>query len=762
MLAEQALREAIERIERVPGSLLREKAVLHNNLGSLLEEAGELSGAESHYRAALALLGQQPGAADHEHFNLLLNLGGLSERTGKIQAADESYRAAEAYAGTTEELATLNNNRATLAHRRGRSAEAIALLSSAQALLPAGDGHPLLRASILHNLGTVQMELGQLAAAAGPLATAERIRRERLGITHLETARTLVSLALLSARQGRPAEALATARVASRRFAENIDLRTNWKAGASRQSRLEWREAFATHLRLLAADAGAAAASPAEALEIMQIARHGELAHVFARALISDGGEVGEHLRNIDRLLAAHEHEERALTAHLQREGGDRRSEEDLRRSLAELRRQLEQQQQAFVARHPRHHELLSGQRLSLAAMQSILGQDEAILFYLTAEGESFVLAFSRDKARLAHVPVSLKALASTVRRIRRSVAPESADPDSFALAEAHQLYRQFLAPVADVIESRSTWFIVPDGPLESLPFSLLIKQAGIPGTALQRQAWVIRQHAPVTLPSLAALHHARTSGLPRRSEAPLLAVADPILGVPEPVKQPVRAAPLGDLWLRDVASGKARGDPARIRQLPPLPDTAEEARAIAATLGGGELLLGQSASETVLKKLSLAGYRNLLFATHGLMGSESVGGGEPALVMTPPETASEEDDGLLGASEIARLRLDADWVILSACNTAAGNLQTGAEGFSGLAKAFFHAGARNLLVSHWSVVSQTTVLLSSGTFNHLSRRPGIGKAAALQAAMLDLIDHPAGYAHPLFWAPFVLVGDAR
>ncbi|MBT6429852.1 MAG: CHAT domain-containing protein, partial [Rhodospirillaceae bacterium] len=110
---------------------------------------------------------------------------------------------------------------------------------------------------------------------------------------------------------------------------------------------------------------------------------------------------------------------------------------------------------------------------------------------------------------------------------------------------------------------------------------------------------------------------------------------------------------------------------------------------------------------------------------------------------------------------EVAQLKLDADWVILSACNTAAGDGTPGAEGLSGLAKAFFYAGARSLLVSHWPVASDAAVRITTRTLKEM-QVPGVGRAEAHQRAMLALIessDRPH-YAHPLFWAPFVVVGE--
>jgi CHAT domain-containing protein len=170
-----------------------------------------------------------------------------------------------------------------------------------------------------------------------------------------------------------------------------------------------------------------------------------------------------------------------------------------------------------------------------------------------------------------------------------------------------------------------------------------------------------------------------------------------------------------------------------------------------------------------MVKALSMSGQlaraRIVHFATHGLLSGETAilaaANAEPALILTPPQAATEEDDGLLTASEIAQLKLDADWVILSACNTAAAaSDQPGAEALSGLARAFFYAGARALLASHWAVNSEATVRLITRSFDELKAHPKIGRAESLRRAMLSLIEQGGGYAHPANWAPFVVVGE--
>ena len=135
--------------------------------------------------------------------------------------------------------------------------------------------------------------------------------------------------------------------------------------------------------------------------------------------------------------------------------------------------------------------------------------------------------------------------------------------------------------------------------------------------------------------------------------------------------------------------------------------------------------------------------------------------GVEPALVLTPPREGTATDDGLLTASEVAQLQLDANWVILSACNTAAGE-KPGAEGLSGLAKAFFYAGARTLLVSHWPVWDDAAAALTTEMFGAIKKNTSIGRAEALRQSMLQLASSKTNslYSHPIFWAPFVVVGE--
>jgi CHAT domain-containing protein len=279
--------------------------------------------------------------------------------------------------------------------------------------------------------------------------------------------------------------------------------------------------------------------------------------------------------------------------------------------------------------------------------------------------------------------------------------------------------------------------------------------------------AWLSKRQAVSVLPSVASLS---LRALTRKDVA-----AKPMIGFGDPVFDPNAAVaaspPAGRLAARNLVTRSytdfwqgAGVDRAMLSQtLPALPDTAAELKAVARKLGvpASDIHLGRDASETTVKRAPLADYRIVYFATHGLVAGDIQGLAEPSLVLSIPAEPNDFDDGLLTASEVAQLSLNADWVVLSACNTIAGD-KPGAEALSGLARAFFYAGARALLVSHWAVDSNAATRLTTLTFDILRADHLLGRAEAMRRAMMAFLNDTSDptNAYPAFWAPFEIVGE--
>jgi CHAT domain-containing protein len=271
------------------------------------------------------------------------------------------------------------------------------------------------------------------------------------------------------------------------------------------------------------------------------------------------------------------------------------------------------------------------------------------------------------------------------------------------------------------------------------------------------------------TVPSAGAFTTLRRlpAGAPAREQFigfgdPLFNAEDAALAKAQQAPEPVMVAARGVPLKRRAKVQTSDVDSAELALLPRLPDTAYELRSIALALQADPtkvLHLGRDANERTVKTGALERYRVVAFATHGLVPGDLNGLTQPALALTAPEIADVDGDGLLTMDEILGLKLDADWVVLSACNTAAG-AAAGAEAASGLGRAFFYAGARALLVTNWSVYSEAARALVSDLF----------RGEALRQAMMALLDGPGftdasgktlfTYGHPIFWAPYTLIGD--
>ena len=393
-----------------------------------------------------------------------------------------------------------------------------------------------------------------------------------------------------------------------------------------------------------------------------------------------------------------------------------------------------------------------------------------------------------------AEMPGDMQRKQQQERRVQRcrSLFPRYAGGASlpFDARRAHALYKALLGSAEQAIAGKHL-LIVPSASLMQLPFGTLVTE--MPAVAVPDDAqgyhgvqWLGTRQAITILPSVASLAVLRRNARPVRARKPWAGFGNPLLdGQPGNqadsqragearsrqscglAPQRTRLAARGSRAAASVLLHGTLADVGQVRRQAPLPETADELCDVGRRLGAADddIWLGARATEAAVKSLSargvLEGYATLHFATHGLIAGNLSGLGEPALMLTPPATPSEEDDGLLTASEVTGLKLDADWVVLSACNSAAGGAE-GAQALSGLARAFFYAGARALLVSHWEVESDAAVALTTGAFAAAEKDHRIGRAEALRRSMLAFSTDRANprNAHPSVWAPFVPVGE--
>jgi CHAT domain-containing protein len=438
----------------------------------------------------------------------------------------------------------------------------------------------------------------------------------------------------------------------------------------------------------------------------------------------------------------------------------------------------------------PEYLALIRPSPVSLPDLQQVLKADEAVLLVVPTPFGTHSVAVTRKGISWSRSAWNEDRVGRAVTRLQWDLQASIDVPagvearwyqqtgeSGFSRSLAHDLYRELIAPTEAALAGKRHVFIVPDGALASLPFSVLVTQRpqgeDDNPEALRSTSWFADKHALIQLPSVQSLQLMRA----RRTGSDAEGTAGSFAGIGDPALQGEAVFRSGGrrqrLGLRNSFAEVGANDSVpltrRLRELPKLPGTRTELQAIAGAIGGGNstLLLGEAASEAGVRAAKLGQAELVVFATHGLMANEIAGVSEAALVFTPPtaDDAPEENDGLLAASEIAGMRFSADWVVLSACNTAAGSGE-GGVGLGGLARAFFFAGASNLLVSHWPVRDKVAPMITVEAVRLRGANTNLSRAEALQQSMRRVRKNrsedgtPGTLAHPSAWAPFTLVGD--
>lgn len=795
----------------------RELSAALNNLGQVHAGQGRDDLAEPVYKRAIALmeksLGRDIGLIAPE----LNNLAALYQRQGRFTEAEPLFKRALAVSERSlsrehPDVGRALNNLATLYVKQERFADAEPLFRRALAIYQkaAGPEHPAV-ATVLNNIGQVDRDLNRDADAEAPIKRSLAIREKVLGPEHPDVARSLNNLAGLYQHQKRHAEAeplyrralaireralgpdhpdvatsasnLAHFLQATGRTADALPFAQKTLAANRAQLRVVLPILFAARQQSLLTNDRALD----DALGAIQRGTQSSAASAvnkLAVRLAAGSDRLAELVRKDQDLAAESDALDKAIVAAVSKPPAQRdvAAEQRSRARIAAIASARNGLQKTLAVEFPDYASLSNPLPLTVKEIQPLLSADEAMVIYSVVDSQSYVVAITHEGVDWKEISLGADALAQKVAAFRRGLdvgkaLDASGKSGLFDLALASELYAALLGPAEALTKDKRNLLVVPSAALTALPFHLLVTekpQAAIPDRpeGYRDAAWLLRRQAVSVLPSVISLKSLRVFARRDHGIKPMTGFGDPVFN-PAAEGPADRRAASGKIAARSIATMAyaefwrgAGVDRARLAQaLPQLPDTADELNAVARDVGAAaaDIHLGRDASETTLKRAALAQYGIIYFATHGLVAGDVKGLGEPSLALSIPDQPSELDDGLLTASEVAQLKLNADWVVLSACNTIAGD-KPGAEALSGLARSFFYAGARALLVSHWAVDSEAATRLTTSTFALLKNEPRIGRAEALRRAMLAYLDDASSpqNAYPAMWGPFALIGEGE
>ncbi len=792
-LAEPLIKRALDIQERGLGPDHPHVGVTLNNLALAYWNWGRYSDAEPIYERSIAV---QEKALGKDHPQVALsrnNLGLVLMRLGRYADAEVQFKQALASREKVlpkdhPDIAQSLGNLAVDYRFAGRAAEGLPLLQRSVAILEKTGPDQLNVTYSLTATANAYVALHRYAEGEPLAKRSLAIRQKLLGPDHTDVASVLKTLAQIDLGTNRVLPALDYSRQAAQiaiRALRNGDVTT---LGFDLASLREYLDVDIDALYRAVNEHLAGPEAVAQAFEMAQWANQSAAATALNQMAVRTGAgsdalaslirkqqDEAAELRSLDKSL---------LTEVAKRQGRDAKRESQLRQHRQELEAELARADARISSEFPDYADLVAPKPLPLSQAQKLLGPNEALLVFHASETGNFVWAVTPDRVEWRKIDLSLAQLNDDVRKLRaglESVGIPRSLAQAFDLDLAYSLYSALLGPAETLLADKAHLIVVNSGPLTSLPLHLLVTQKPStkpsvqnPYSAYRSAAWLMLRHAVTVLPSVANL---KARGERVAAPQPFIGFGDPDFG--QTPGRPGGARARGGQTVtvsyhRLFRQGRVDLDQLN-NQFERLDESKEELQNIANILGAPSTVVktGKKATEREVKRTELDNYRIVHFATHALVAGETekfvTDLAEPALLFTPPEVPSDEDDGLLTSSEIAStLKLNADWVILSACNTAAGEKQ-GAEALSGLARAFFYAGAKSLLVSNWNLDSKAAVLLTTRTVQAMEQDKTMLPAEALRRATLEFLKGPKSadypypdYAYPGVWASFMVVGLAR
>jgi len=804
--AEQAYREMLRRQAENPGLGIRssiEQAIewMAARAARVKARNGQLTEAEIDVRRALTGWLKLSGKYDLNTARIvrvfsmiLLEQGRFAEAEKFARAVIEIYeglgaeRDSQVYTGSLGQLASIQ----ALQGQWQQAAQTYTALEAATK-----DWEPARRDEVELDVTRIFTAYNVNDLATGTAAARRLLERQvkRFGERHPETGLAHGVLAIGLMRTGHETDALrefkaaAPVLMAAAREQQNDDDATG---AAAREARVQ--AVIESYMTLLARSGNAGAG---ESFRLAELVR----GHSVQKALAASGARAAAENPALADAVRREQDLEKQVGAQLgvlnsvlaQPQGQrDEKGVAELRTHIEKLREARIAAQRGIAEKFPDYAALVNPEPATVESVRAVLKDGEAFLSFYFGHDSGFVWAVGKSGPVAFHaIAEKGNAVDARIAKLREALEPQAAmisDIPPFDVAAAYKLYELLLKPVEAGWKPAKSLIVTTNGSLSLLPLSLLptapskIDPQAQPFFADYRSVpWLARTHAVTLVPSAAALRTLRQLPAGSAARQQMIGFGDPLFSqeqAAESAAATTRVASAETVTTRGLPL-KRRAAPqtdgvtsAQLGMLPRLPDTADELRSIAIALQADPskvLHLGKVANEAVVKDTDLSRYRIVVFATHGLVPGELDGLHEPALALSAPDVAGVPGDGLLTMGEILSLKLDADWVVLSACNTGTGS-GAGAEAASGLGRAFFYAGTRAILVTNWSVHSASAATLVADLFRRQAAGSTLTRAEALRQAMTALIDGKGftddsgktlfAYAHPLFWAPYTIIGD--
>jgi CHAT domain-containing protein/tetratricopeptide (TPR) repeat protein len=743
------------------------EAITLSNIGAVYRSLGETQKALEKYNEALSIL-REVGARRREA-NVLNSIGLVYRSLGETQKALEKFNEAlpisRAVGDRSGEAATLNNI-GEVYRSLGEMQKALEKLNQALSLRRAvGDRRG--EAITLNNIGLVYDSLGEIQKALEHYNDALLLRRavsDRNG-----EADTLLGIARIEQKRGN----LIQARQIIEQAVGLIEsLRTNIVSQEFRSSyfanRQQFFESYIDVLMQMRKQNPAAALDGA-ALAVSERARARSLLELLTEvhADIRQGvdGSLLKRERSLQQRLNARATAQISLLNRKHTpEQADAAANE-----IAAITDEYEEVQAQIRARSPRYAALTQPQPLSLTEIQQqALDEDTLLLEYAFGEKRSYLWLVSKRSIDSYELPprAELEAATRRVYELLTARPKRGTQPDPQIIAQAKTLSRMLLGPVAQRLTGKRLVVVAPDA-LSYLPFAALPAPEDEKRSDGGYEPLIVR-HEVVSVPSASVLSIIRREMAGRQRAAKSVAVlADPVFEAGDPRLASAKngnssgeppAATAADLELSELTRSIRTMNFSDARAgFTRLAFSRQEAESIIALTPGGTGLKATdfNASRALVLSRQLSQYRILHFATHGLLNSErpELSG----LVFSLIDQEGKPQDGFLRLHEIYNLQLNADLVVLSACETGLGKEIKG-EGLIGLTRGFMYAGAPRVVASLWNVDDLATAELMK-LFYQRMLKDGMPAGAALRAAQLEL-SRQKRWASPYFWAGFVLHGE--